>query len=104
MITNENPVLIYTIDGLLKDNLMDDQRIELGKEWVEKIECFDGKIAEEVIREQYFREYAQEIIDAYYSDLFKINVIVEMKLKKALKAYGKACAPLMPPTDYELIA
>ena len=104
MITNENPVLTYSIDGLIQINLMDDQRVELGKEWCEKLECFDGKIAEEVIREQYLREHAQEIIDAYNDDLFKIAVSVEIKLNVALKAYGKACAPLMPPTDYELIA
>ena len=104
MISNINNVLLYTIDGLIQVNLMDDQRTELGKEWCDKLECFDKKIPEEVLSEQYLREYAQDILDAVDRKDLPIATAVEIKLSVALRAYGQQCSPLRPPTDYELMA
>ena len=56
-------VLEYTFDQLIRLNLLEDDRKLLGAGTVIKLEALNGKGAEELMGEQYLRDYVQDILD-----------------------------------------
>jgi hypothetical protein len=97
-------VLELTFDGLCRLNLIEEDKCLLGKGTVVKLETVDGKTPEELMGEQYLRDYAQDVLDCEQRGDFRIATAIELTLRRALKDFAKTSAPLRPPTDYELIA
>lgn len=97
-------VLEFTFDGLVRLNILDDDRRLIGKGTAIKLEMLNGKTPEELMGEQYLRDYVQDVLDCEKRGDFRIAAAVEITLTKALKDFARTSAPLRPASDYELIA